>query len=308
MHSRLFPCLASLALLWLGGCASTAPRTYAVAPKRDQQAAQPDSAKTNSPRAGLAKTFDEAVARGDDSWRSGEAEMALYLYVQALSFNPRDVTTLKKIGSIEQSRDNLPLAAQAFLLAANTDPADVALTARLGLIYLALGEDDNAIHWLRSSADSGSTDWHVYDGLGIVLQRRGDPGSLQYLQKAVELGSGKSAPLLHQGQAKFKAGDLSGAESALHASLLAGNSPEAWQLLGEIQAKRRAYGESISSLLKALDVVEAYNTVGQLALANGDNKVALSYFEKAAAASPVYLQEVARDSAIARERIAASRH
>lgn len=308
MQSRLVPCLASLAFLLLGGCASKAPRSYVVAPKQNQQAPQPDATKSNTSRPGLAKSFDEAVARGDEAWRSGEAEMALYLYVQALSFQPRDVTTLKKIGSIELSRDNLPLAAQAFLLAANTDPGDAALTARLGLIYLTLGEDENAIHWLRRSVDSGSTDWHVYDGLGIVLQRRGDPGSLQYLQKAVEFGSGKSAPLLHQGQAKYKAGDLSGAESALRASLLVGNSPEAWRLLGEIQAKRRAYGESISSLLKALDVTEAYNTAGQLALANGDNKVALSYFEKAAASSPVYLQEIARDSAIARERLAASKH
>ena len=308
MRSRIVPCLASLALLLVGGCASKAPRTYIAAPRQSQQTRQPDTAKSDTQRAGLAKSFDEAVVRGDDAWRAGEAEMALYLYVQALSFEPRDVTTLKKIGSIELSRENLPLAAQAFLLAANADPGDVALTARLGLIYLTLGEDENAIHWLRRSVDSGSTDWHVYDGLGIVLQRRGDPGSLQYLQKAVEFGSGKAAPLLHQGQAKFKAGDLGGAEAALHASLLAGNSTEAWRLLGEIQAKRRAYGESISSLLKALDVAEAYNTVGQMALANGDNKVALSYFEKAAAASPVYLQEVARDSAIARERLAASKH
>jgi hypothetical protein len=55
-----------------------------------------------------------------------------------------------------------------------------------------------------------------------------------------------------------------------------------------------------------LDAAEAYSTAGQLALANGDNAVALSYFEKASATSPTYLQNVARDAAIARERMAVS--
>jgi Flp pilus assembly protein TadD len=263
------------------------------------------SSKAESSRPDLAKSFAEAVGRGDEAWRSGQADIALYLYVQALSFKPRDITTLKKLAAIEQSRGNLPLAAQALLLAANAEPTDTELTARLGLIYLTLGDDENAMKWLRSSVDNGSTDWHVYDGMGVALQRTGDiSAALSYLEQAVRLAPGKPVPLLHQGAARLKLGDYGGAETALHDSLSAGSMPDAWRLLGEVQAKQRHYSDAIQSYLHALDGAEAYKTTGQIALANEDNAIALRYFEKASAESPAYLQDVARSSAIAREKMA----
>jgi tetratricopeptide (TPR) repeat protein len=100
-------------------------------------------------------------------------------------------------------------------------------------------------------------------------------------------------------------GEYAMAEYAVRDALHLGNSPDAWQLLGKIQAKQHAYPASIDSLLQVMDSATAYNTAGKLALDNGDNKVALGYFEKASAASPVYLTDVQRNAAIARERLGA---
>jgi hypothetical protein len=44
--------------------------------------------------------------------------------------------------------------------------------------------------------------------------------------------------------------------------------------------------------------------VAKVALENGDNALALSYFERASSLSPVYLPDVERDANKARERLA----
>ena len=333
-------CAAALGLLLGAGCANTPPKpastrvttgsvndasadasqsndaTKAVTAAVNKASSPADNAatptaskkKTNkSPM--LAKSFEEAVERGDAAWSAGEVDMAIYQYVQALSFRPRDVTTLSKLGVIEQRQGNLQLATRALELAANASPSDARISARLGLIYLALGQDDNARIWLTRSADSASPDWRVYDGLGVVDEHRGDnAGALLYLQKALTLAPGVPTALLHRGQAMFNSGDYAGAEAAVRSALNQGDLGGGWQLLGQIQAKRRAYGDSLDSLLRVLDPPVAYNDVAKSALDNGDNAIALSYFQKASELSPVYLPEAEREAAIARGRLQAASH
>jgi tetratricopeptide (TPR) repeat protein len=257
----------------------------------------------------LAKSFDDAVTRGDAAWLEGDADMAVYLYVQALSFRPRDVKTLTKLAVIEQHGGNLQLAAKAYELAASASPADMRLSAQLGLVYLALGQDENAHRWLLRSAGNSSRDWRVYDGLGILETRQGDSvAALQHLQEAQTLAPNVAAPLLHRGQMMFNGGEYGDAEIAVRAALKREATPETWQLLGEIQAKRRAYSDSLDSLLEVLDPPVAYETVAKTALDNGDNAVALRYFEKASSLSPVYLPDVERNANKARERLNATGH
>jgi tetratricopeptide (TPR) repeat protein len=316
-------CLAGIVLPLVAGCANVPPKApTAAAPAQslpepplasDQTTtpnatAAPAAKKKSAISSKFAKSFDDAVAQGDAYWRDGDAEAAIYLYVQALSFRPRDFNTLCKLGSIEQKRDNLDLAIRAFELAASVNPTDARVTARLGLLHLERGDDDTASTWLRRSAEAGSSDWRVYDGLGVIESHHSDnAAALQHLQQAIVLAPGVATPLLHRGQALFGSGDYPGAETTLHAAMKAGDVPEALNLLGQIQAKRRAYSEAIDSLLRVLDPPAAYDTLAKLAMANGDNAVALHYFEQAAELSPVYFADAHRDAAIARERLDAAR-
>jgi tetratricopeptide (TPR) repeat protein len=318
----------------LMGCATTAPKP-AISPVTVTQTSVAQPSDNSTPASGttassssastttaptavkkkalkspfLAKTFDDAVARGDTAWLEGDADMATYMYVQALSFRPQDVMTLTKLGVIEQHRGNLPLAARAYELAAGASPTDARLSAQLGLVYLALGQDQDAQRWLLRSAGNSSQDWRVYDGLGVLEIRAGDnAAALQHLQRAQALAPSVAAPLLHRGQAMFSGGDYAGAEATVRAALKREATPEAWQLLGEIQARRRDYSESVDSLLEVLDPPAAYETVARTALDNGDNAVALRYFEKASSLSPVYLPEAERNANRARQRLDATGH
>ena len=286
-------------LLLSAGCASTSSR---------EQAPVAHAGTSETPRnPALAKSFEDAVARGDSAWHAGEAEMAVYFYIQALSFQPRDVITLTKLGTIEQTQGNLTLAARAFELAANAKPSDVSLAGRLGLILTALGDNENAYKWLKLSVDNGNTDWRAADQLSVIETREGRyTNAIQYAGQAAAQAPKSAKPPLHRAEAYYGMGQYGMAEYAVRDALRLGSTADAWQLLGRIQAKQRAYPASIDSLLQVMDSATAYNTVGKLALDNGDNVVALGYLEKASAASPVYTTEIQRNAAVARERLSAT--
>jgi Flp pilus assembly protein TadD len=299
-HQQCRIILASVLLLGVVGCA-TAPEQ----PVPGAQA-KPSAHRSEDPTSPtrLAGSFDEAVRRGDAAWQSGNADLALYLYVQALSFQPRDVSTLGKIGFIHRTRGNLDLARKAFELAATTAPEDARATSQLGLVLFALDDMDGADTWLRKSLAVDSTNWRVYEALGLIAQRRGHyDEALSFLQHATVLAPAEPGPLLHRGGVQLAMGDYATAETTLQKSLELKPTSDAWRMLGEAQAHRGEYAKAVASLLQASDVPAAYNSVGQVAMANHDNRIALDYFQKATESSPVYYPEAQRNAALARERL-----
>jgi Flp pilus assembly protein TadD len=294
--------LASALLLGIAGCATT------PSPSRpDQHAEQPTArSEDSSSRNRMARSFDEAVRRGDDAWSSGNTDAALYLYVQALSFQPRDINTLGKIGLIHQGRGNLDLARKAFELAATTAPNDTRVSSHLGFVLLAQDDIDGADTWLRKSVAQDANDWRVYDALGMIAQRRGHyEDALTYLQRASTLAPSAPGPLLHRGAVELASQDYAKAEDTLQQALQTTRTSEAWRMLGEAQAHRGEYAKALASLTQAVDVPAAYNLIGQVAMTNGDDRVALDYFQKAAESSPVYFPEAQQNVALARERLEA---
>jgi len=296
--------LAGVLLLGIAGCATP--------PKQPVPGAQakPSARRSEDPASPtrLAGSFDEAVRRGDAAWQSGNADLALYLYVQALSFQPRDVSTLGKIGFIHRTRGNLDLARKAFELAATTAPDDARATSHLGLVLLAQDDLDGADAWLRKSIAVDSTNWLIYDALGIIAKRRGHyDDALLFLQHANTLAPSAPAPLLHRGSVLLAKADYATAEIALQQSLDLKQTTDTWRLLGEAQAHRGKYPKALTSLTRAMDVPTAYNTVGQVAMSNHDNQIALEYFQKATEASPVYFPEAERNAALVREQLNAYR-
>jgi tetratricopeptide (TPR) repeat protein len=315
--------LASLALLLCAGCASSprpaevkteAQSGSAVATTAGTSEASADSPSRKAQRkksvlsSKLAKSFDDAVARGDSAWKGGDVQMAIYMYVQALSFQPRDFNTLCKLGAIEEKRDEPELAIRAYELAAETKPDDSLITGHLGLLYLQQSDEDKALGWLDRSAASGSDDWRVFDGLGVAEGHHGQiAAGLQHLQQAVALAPQEPMPALHRGQLLFDSGDYPAAETTLRAATERGSVPQALSLLGQIQAKHRQYPEAIDSMLRAVDPPIAYDTVAKLAMQNGDNATAVKYFELAARMSPIYYADAHRDAALAQQRLNAAR-
>lgn len=296
--------LVSALLLGAAGCATAPSQSHPDSRAQPSNARSEDSSSPNR----MARSFDEAVRRGDEAWGSGNTDLALYLYVQALSFQPRDINTLGKIGSIHQARGNLELARKAFELAATAAPNDARATSHLGFVLLAQDDIDGADTWLRKSVAEDATDWRVYDALGVIARRRGHyDDALMYLQRASTLAPSAPEPLLHRGAVQLAMGSFAKAEGTLQEVPQSTRTSDAWRMLGEAQAHRGEYAKALASLTRALDVPNAYNLVGQVAMTNQDDQVALDYFQKAAESSPVYFQEAQQNVALARERLEAGR-
>jgi len=298
-HCRV--ALASLVAIGIVGCAGTPPQSDTSSHTKSAKNSDDASSPTR-----LARSFDEAVRRGDEAWHSGNTDLALYLYVQALSFQPRDINTLGKIGSIHQAKGNLDLARKAFELAATTAPNDARATSHLGLVMLGQGDLDGADTWLRKSIAVDTTNWRIYDALGYIARTRGHyTDALAFLQHATTLAPSAPEPLLHRGGVLVAMADYANAETVLKQSLELRQTSDAWQLLGDAQAHRGEYAKALNSLMQTMDVPRAYNAVGQVAMSNHDNRVAFDYFQKATEASPVYFPEAQRNAAAARERLGA---
>jgi Flp pilus assembly protein TadD len=245
----------------------------------------------------------DGVQRGDAAWQRGELDLALYLYVQALRFDPSDASTLRKIGAIHESRNNRPLARQAFEMALARDRYHPGTLERLGLIYLQDNENSPARQLLERALAIEPHRWRAHNGLGVLLDRAGEHAqALEHYDIALNLQPEESAAILNnRGYSKYLAGDLQGAEADLRQALEQGAEGRVWLNLGRVQAQGRAYSAALKSFLETLDTARAYNEAGEAALRNGDRQIARAYFQNAMDASPAHFERAFKNLAIANE-------
>src|SRR5262245_28078134 len=154
--------LLGLAVVLVGGCASAPAATQAAAKAPTElYSGQPATVDaTEFPVASAA----EGRERGDTAWQHGDLDLAMYLYLQALPFEPSDAAPLRKIGAIHESRGNLAQARHAFELALARGGEHAATMERLGLLYLQDEHNDEA-QALLSRAVALEPRWRSYNGL-----------------------------------------------------------------------------------------------------------------------------------------------
>lgn len=248
----------------------------------------------------------DGIQRGDDAWREGKLDLAIYLYVQVLEFAPNDAPTLRKLGALHETEGHLALARRAFEMALCAAPPDAATLERLGLLYLEGGEDnERALTLLTHAVALDEKRWRSYDGLGVLADRRKEYSlALTYYDAALHLQPRAANVLNNRGYSRFLNGDLKGAEEDLRAALSIDPTSLARVNLGNVQAKGRHYGDAFKTFLETYDAAHAYNAVGEGAMDNGDHQIARTYFENATTASPSYFEEAEKNLTLAREALA----
>ncbi len=303
VRDRPFPAsLLLLALASLGGCASTPADTKAVAKApAELYAGNPATVHaTEYPVTSAA----EGVQRGDVAWQQGNLDLAIYLYVQALQFDPMDAATFRKIGAIHESRGNREQARRAFHLALTHDEEHAGTLERLGLLYLQDEHNEMADSLFIRAIALDPARWRAHNGLGVLADRRGQyAAALAHYGEALRLEPKAGVVFNNRGYSKYLAGDLAGAEKDLREAIRLGSADRAWLNLGKVQAKARQYGMAFKSFLETLDTAHAYNEVGEAAMRNGDPRVAKAYFENATHASPIYFEQAHKNLAAANEEL-----
>lgn len=293
---------AGLALVVLAGCAGT--RTAQEPPARPPTELYDGQPATVHATEYPITSAVEGVQRGDVAWQQGKLDLALFMYVQALQFEPNDVATIRKIGAIHESRSNRPLARKAFEMALERGGEHAGTMERLGLIYLQDEHNEQALTLLTRATALEPQRWRSHNGLGVLADRRGQHTvALVHYGEALVFEPQAGIVYNNRGYSKFLAGDLVGAERDLREAIRLGPADRAWLNLGKVQAKARQYGMAFRSFLETLDTAHAYNEVGEAAIRNGDHQVAKAYLENATNASPIYFEQAHKNLAIANEEL-----
>jgi tetratricopeptide (TPR) repeat protein len=300
--------LATIPLVVMAGCAGQAATTTPDAPRGDRQAAsqlyagQPAIVHATEFPVGSAA---EGVARGDEAWRQGKLDLAVYLYVQSLAYDATASGPFLKIGAIHERLGNRALAEKAFELALERAPDLAAAHERLGLLYLQSRRDDEAAPQFERALDLDANRWQSHNGLGIAADRRHDyRAAIAHYDKALLLAPGTAVVLNNRGYSRYLGGDLAGAEGDFREAIRLGALAGTWTNLGEVLAKQKRYPEALESFLKEADVADAYNLLGEFAMANRDYSSAQDYFKSAISASPRYFEAAQKNLALANERLA----
>jgi Tfp pilus assembly protein PilF len=289
-------------LLQLTGCAGSAA---ARADGSTSAAARAPVKPSPSEAAQNAKTFAEAVRRGDAAWQGGQLDRAVYYYVLALERSPQDAPTLAKIGAIEEGRGDPALALKAFEMAHAAAPDEPRIAERLGRLYLQQSNFDGAGQVFAQVLALDPQRTRALDGMGeVCLKRKELPEAIHYFDLALQAeGADASSVLTHRGYAKLLANDLSGAATDLRAALAGTPQAATWQHMAELQTRQHDSAAALESLLNIMDTARAYNEIGVVLMKMNDYRAAANHFAKAISASPFWYEEAHRNLALAEEHL-----
>jgi Tfp pilus assembly protein PilF len=249
----------------------------------------------------------EGVARGDDAWRQGKLDLAVYLYVQSLAYDTTSAQPFLKIGAIHEQLGNRALAMKAFELALEREPENPGANERLGLLYLESQQDEAAENLLHAAIRLDPQRWRAYNGLGILADRRKEYASAeQHYDRAHVLQPGDAAVINNRGYSHYLAGKFEAAEADLRYAVQLGAPKGTWTNLGKVLARQGRYEEALESLAKETDTARAYNLLGEVARDGGDLERARQFFSDAISAAPRWFQEAQDNLAAVNERLAAS--
>ena len=295
----------------LAGCAGSPTRPENAAPSRADRAAA-EKLYDGEPAVVHATEFPvtsaaEGMARGDEAWRRGQLDLAVYLYVQSLAYDAKNPEPLLRIGAIHERRGNRALAVRAFEMALELDPQNPGTNERLGLLYLESHRDVAARPMLERAIALDARRWQSHDGLGIEADRREDfAAAISHYDAALALEPRAVTVVNNRGYSRYLAGDFTGAETDFRTALQMGGHPGTWTNLGRALARQGRHDEALECFKKESDDAQAYNLLGEEALEAGKLTRARDYFAEAISAAPRYFQAAHDNLALADERIEAA--
>ena len=249
----------------------------------------------------------EGIQRGDQAWREGKLDLAVYLYVQSLAFDSTSAEPFLKIGAVHEQLGNRELAQKAYELALQRQPDQAGACERLGLLYMQNERDDEAAALFERAIKLDPKRWRSYNGLGVIADRRENfPEAIRNYDKALRIDPSAGTVMNNRGYSRYLAGDLAGAEEDLKAAIRLKASGGVFTNLAKVQAKQGRYAEALENLTREMDIAHAYNVLGETAMESGDFVAAKRFFEQAISSAPRYFEAAQKNLALANERMLAA--
>ena len=239
-----------------------------------------------------AYSVEEILEAGNGAFDSGEYERAVFIYMQALEIE-QSAETLYRIAIGKDRLGDKTYAWQALKKAIELDPNHAPSQQELGLIYMAMGQPEQAELHLAKATELDPSLWRAWSARGVIadIDKR-YPEAVRLYQSGL-LGNPNSSALMNNiGYSYYLSGDLEEATRWFGRAIL--SSPDykpAVKNLGLLYARQGWYQEAVETFSKVVDEPQAYNDTGYIAMRNGDYWKASELLAEAIRLSPTYYEK-----------------
>lgn len=303
-----------LSIVFLSACAnqSTQPKAFdsALYDGRPVETLSSDAAPL---------TETEAIQRGDYALKNNNTDLALYEYLRSLDFPDTQYRdkTLYTVGRIHQSRGNLDLSEQAYLLALEANPNNILVLEQLGSNYtkqgdkkqgesyflrainadqlrLASREKIDAANISVAQIDQLSSDNNspalAYMGLGILYDVKAQHDVAKgFYRHALHIQPKSSKALMNMGYSYYMSGEYAPAKRYTLAALEQdGNNQRAQNNLALIYLGEGETQRALNVFMRFMDAPEALNNVGYFLILQGKPEQAIPFLQQAIDKKPSY--------------------
>ncbi|QSX36816.1 tetratricopeptide repeat protein [Shewanella sedimentimangrovi] len=258
--------------------------------------------------------------------QAGRLDKALYLYIQALDFNPINAETFYKIAHIHTLRGRDDIAYRAYNEALTVDPNYMPAQAEFGIIKMSQREytqarlhlekavslDQQRLKEQRGLADNQTmipldqqSPLRVYNALGILedLENHHDKAR-SYFGLALDYQPYSAVIATNLGYSYYLGGELSMAERYLKQAIQYDSSYErAWSNLGLVYIRTGQYSKALSTFEQNLSKADALNDLGYFLMLDGKYDRAITLFKQAIDASPSYFEQAQKNLKIAESEL-----
>jgi Flp pilus assembly protein TadD len=234
---------------------------------------------------------EEITAAGDEAWREGELENALFTYMQSLAV-AEDPNVWMKVGRIQQHSGQTAFALRAFARVIELDPKNAGAHEHIGMLFLSSRQKDLAVEHLEKAVELNEQRWVANNALGVLSDASGEyENAIGYYEAALEHNPRSAMLLTNMGYSYYLSGELEEAERLFKMAIgIDRLYIPAKRNLGLARARSGRYDSAVKILENVMERPEALNDVGYIAFVNEDYDEAERLLSDAVRFSPTYYE------------------
>jgi Flp pilus assembly protein TadD len=267
-------------------------------------ATAPEPIEDTSGTRDAASQVQSSMLQGDQAYRAGDSESALFHYVTALNLDADNTDLLYRVGMIHSENNRLDAADQAFRQILELNPDHAGALEGHGLVLLRQRKYDSARQVLEQAVGLERGRWRAQNGLGVISDIENDHAlAITYYQLALEQRPGTPMVLNNLGYSYYLAGDWDAAEDAFTRAVKSDpKHQKTWSNLGMLYTRKGDYEQALQAFSRFLTKPEAYNSMGYVCMVEGKFDRAEAFFLDAIRLSPSYYEAAHENLARARAR------
>ena len=250
-------------------------------------------------------SVDGSIQSAQRAQNAGKPSEALFFYNRVLQDQPDNRYALMGSGKAAGDLDKPLLAERYFNRVINSNKDDAEALEERGLARINAGKQQQAMADLLHAVRIKPEQWRSWNGLGVLADRQADhANSEKYYRKALDILPDYPPLLNNFGYSLLSTGQYKQAEQVLRKGILyAPNNIGMINNLGLTLAWLGRYDEALKILVKGVDVAQAHNNIGYIAMQKKEYKRAISYFDNALKLNPVYYVRAAENQRKARQAL-----